>query len=144
LESRRLGDNQMTERCVSMSMFCLSGHSASLRPRVTTLTKRALTRCCSQRVTAPCNSMPLSEQKRLSSTAINRKYAREDTHHCTGPLTAADLVCLSADGLIVAEASFPHGARGGPGEKEPTGLNRQCLRERCALQPPEENGDRAK
>jgi hypothetical protein len=55
-----------------------------------------------------------------------------------------DLVCLSADGLIMAEAAFPHGARGGPGEKEPTGLNRQCLRKRWALQPPEENGDRAK
>jgi hypothetical protein len=38
------------------------------------------------------------------------------------------LFVLSADGLVMAEAAFPHGARGRPGEQEPTALNRERFR----------------
>src|SRR5207237_7411725 len=51
---------------------------------------------------------------------------------------------LTADGRIMAEAAFPHGAGGGPGEQEPASLNRQRLHERHTLKSAEENGDGAK
>ena len=44
----------------------------------------------------------------------------------------------------MAEAAFPHGARGGPREQEPAGLNHQCLNEIRAFQSAKENRDRTK
>ena len=40
---------------------------------------------------------------------------------------------LSADGLVMAEAAVPHGARDRPGEKEPAGLNGKRLPKLCAF-----------
>jgi hypothetical protein len=37
---------------------------------------------------------------------------------------------LTAAGLIMAEAAFPHGVSGGPREQEPAGLDRERLHER--------------
>src|SRR4029453_10273613 len=51
---------------------------------------------------------------------------------------------LSTDGLVMAEAAFPHGARGGPGEQKPTALNRQALRHLRSAKAFHENRDREK
>src|SRR5213593_1561570 len=51
---------------------------------------------------------------------------------------------LSADGLVMAQAAAPHGARDGPGQKKPAGLDRECLPELGAFEALQENRDRAK
>src|SRR5918996_343162 len=90
-----------------------------------------------------CGAMPKS-----NATERNSSSRRPSIRFMTAKVDRAQLLVteefLSANGLIMAEASFPHGARGGPGKKEPTSLNCQRFCQCRALQPAKEDRDRTK